>query len=219
MQNLIYIKDLDYQVNSFRLFIADLQWTMDRVTTLSGPSGSGKTTFVRILLGLENGGPHFRWGLGQQDYTHLSPSQRNIGFSFQDYSLFPHLSCWDNIAFAAKAKLKTVDTDQLKKLIEQFSLQACQNTLAHYLSGGEQQRTALARAIATRPEFLILDEPFSALDIDRKQEAKQFVKDIISQYKIPTLIVTHDPADIDFFGSQQLIISSLNKISHIQLKR
>lgn len=219
MQNSIYIKNLEYQIGTFQLMISNLQWDLNRVTTLSGPSGSGKTTFIRILLGLEKGGQHFSWGIGGQELTHLTPRQRNIGFTFQDYSLFPHLTCAENIAFAAKAKFKKIESHRLQQIIAQFSLQNCQHTLAQNLSGGEQQRTALARAIITNPAFLILDEPFSALDADRKQEAKQFVKNLTDQFKIPTLLVTHDPDDVTFFNSQQLVITTTDNVSHIDHKK
>lgn len=215
MQNLIYIKNLDYQVGNFQLKVDSLSWTVEGVTVLNGPSGSGKTTFSRILLGLEKGGSQFRWGIGDQEFTNLNPQKRNIGFTFQDYSLFPHLSCLDNIVFAAKAKNKTFEKVAIDNLINQFSLQTCQHTLAQNLSGGEQQRTALARALVTKPSFLILDEPFSALDSDRKQEAKIFVKDITNQLKIPTLLITHDPDDVVFFKAQKLLMLKNNQAYNI----
>ncbi len=162
---------------------------------LLGPSGCGKTTLLRCIAGFEsiNTGAIHLDGKPLCDGKRSVPAeQRNIGMVFQDYALFPHLNVIDNIAFG----LHKLDKAQAKKravaLLQQVGLAGKAEAMPHALSGGEQQRVALARALAPEPQLLLLDEPFSNLDVDLRDSLSRDVRDIIKQSNTTALLVTHD---------------------------
>lgn len=188
--HLIEIFNLNYQSGNFKLKLDYISVSFDSVLVFSGPSGSGKTTLLRVLSGIEFGGPDFKWKLDGTELSSLAIKDRRIGFVFQDYALFPHMTCRENIAYPHGVSSSNVDD-----LINQLNLKKCQSTKASLLSGGEKQRTALARALAYRPRILFLDEPFSALDSDNKQQARDELYHVIEKYNIPAILVTHDPDD------------------------
>ncbi len=162
-----------------------------------GPSGAGKTSVFRVLLGLDSC-DSLQWRFKEIDLAKLAVPERRLGVVFQNYELFPHLTARDNIVFAAKARKineKNI-SENLAKLVADLKLESCLFRRAHQLSGGEQQRVALARAIIGEPRFLFLDEPFSALDADLRQEARNLVQSVINERKIPSLLITHDPEDL-----------------------
>jgi iron(III) transport system ATP-binding protein len=162
---------------------------------LLGPSGCGKTTLLRIIAGFET----VRRGIvtiAEREVSSKSimipPEQRNIGMVFQDYALFPHLSVAENIAFGLqqgnrKSKKKIVD-----RLLELVGLEKSGKTYPHELSGGQQQRVALARALAPEPKLLLLDEPFSNLDVTLREKLTVEVRDILKIAGITALMVTHN---------------------------
>ena len=172
------------------------------ITVLWGPSGSGKTSVFRILLGLEPC-PSLKWIYKDKDLAKLDVSERKIGVVFQGYELFPHMDAEENILFAAKAR--KIPQSQAEEKLEEFAsklnLKKCLTTMAPQLSGGEKQRVALARALMSSPDFLFLDEPFSALDEGLKEEARALVKKVVAESQIPTLLVTHDERDIKALAS------------------
>ena len=162
---------------------------------LLGPSGCGKTTLLRAIAGFDriaSGGI----GLGQEKLSggkeFKPPEQRNIGMVFQDYALFPHLSVLKNIAFGLH-KISTREANKkASALLEKVGLGGKENTMPHQLSGGEQQRVALARALAPKPKLLLLDEPFSNLDVDLRESLSRDVREIIKETNTTALMVTHD---------------------------
>jgi len=188
--HLIEISNLNYQSGNFRLKLDSLNIHFQSVVVFSGASGSGKTTLLKVLSGVESGGLNFKWKLDGVELSSLEIKDRRIGFVFQDYALFPHMTCRQNIAYP-----KGVSQNDVDDLINQLNLNKCQNTKASNLSGGEKQRTALARALAYRPRILFLDEPFSALDSVNKQQARDELYHVIQTYQIPAILVTHDPDD------------------------
>jgi iron(III) transport system ATP-binding protein len=162
---------------------------------LLGPSGCGKTTLLRAIAGFEplQQGEILLHGqvVSRPGHT-LTPERRRVGMVFQDLALFPHLSIADNIAFG----LRTLDRSQRRaRVAELLALVGLEQTSAvypHQLSGGQQQRVALARAMAPRPDLLLLDEPFSSLDIELREKLAREVRQILKQDGLTGLLVTHD---------------------------
>lgn len=177
------------------------------VTVLWGPSGSGKTTVFRLLTGLEPV-PALRWIFNGQDLARMRVPQRRLGVVFQSLDLFPHMTAEENILFAAKAReVPNEDAyDKLMELTDVLQMKLFLNRKAGVLSGGEKQRVALARALIGRPRLLLLDEPFSALDQDLRQESRVLVKKVIERENIPTLLITHDPLDVEVLANKVSIL-------------
>ncbi|MFO1020604.1 MAG: ABC transporter ATP-binding protein [Planctomycetales bacterium] len=177
---------------------ADLQGETDKfsLTVLFGRSGEGKTTILRALAGLETpdtGEIHFGdecWfssekGIGK------TPQQRGIGYLFQEKALFPHLTVAENVAFGLRSLSPSARAQRVDELLSRWELLPFANRLPRHISGGQQQRTALARALAIRPRILLLDEPLSALDELAREELQGHLKEQLAEYRIPTIMVTH----------------------------
>ncbi len=198
VENLHRKYDSDFSLDIPRWEILD-----QGVTVLSGPSGSGKTSLFRILLGLE-ACPGMRWDFKGQAIHQLAAPQRKFGVVFQTLDLFPHLSAEENILFAARARKieSRRQKEHLAELVDRLQMQNFLHRSASILSGGEKQRVALARALIGEPQMLFLDEPFSALDEELREEGRKMLKRVISEEKIPTLLVTHDPRDVDFLADK-----------------
>lgn len=160
---------------------------------LLGPSGSGKTTILRMIAGLEHpdSGDIFIAGKRVND---LSAGKRGIGFVFQNYALFRHMTVWENIAFGLKVQKvppKEI-TARVDKLVELIGLKEFATRYPQQLSGGQRQRVAFARALAPEPELLLLDEPFAAIDAKVRKELRQWLRATIHQLGITSIFVTHD---------------------------
>jgi molybdate transport system ATP-binding protein len=169
-----------------------------QLLTLYGPSGAGKTTILRILSGLTDiiSGQIIVeeeiW-LDTGRKINLPAQKRSIGFVFQDFALFPHLSVKDNLRYA----LPKGDNGQLMdELIELMELGQLQNVRPAFLSGGQQQRVALARAIVRRPRLLLLDEPLSALDDDMRHRLQDYIERIRHHFELTTILVSHHLPEI-----------------------
>lgn len=172
---------------------------------LVGPSGAGKTTLMRIIAGLEkpdigcitfNGDT---W-LDTKKQVDLAPQKRSLGYVFQEYILFPHLTVFKNVAFATKDSKKVAE---LLKLLDVWHLK---DRKPHKLSGGERQRVALAQALAKDPKVLLLDEPFSALDIVSRQKLRQELKKIKNEFDLPIIHITHDIEEAEYLADSLLPI-------------
>lgn len=164
----------------------------EKMTVLIGPSGAGKTTLIRIIAGLEKpdeGVIRF----GDEVWTDTSrriclpPQKRRLGYVFQDYTLFPHLNIQDNAAFAAGKKKEAV-----QQILERFGLWQLRNRKPDAVSGGERQRCALCQALAREPRLLLLDEPFSALDVFTRRDLRDELRQMKEELSIPIVYVTHD---------------------------
>lgn len=167
--------------------------TEGRIVALLGPSGSGKTTILRMLAGLEHpdeGDIH----IAGQRVNEIVPAKRGIGFVFQNYALFRHMTVFDNIAFGLDVQNK--DRGKIEKRVtELLDLVGLANLRDRYpgeLSGGQRQRVAFARALAPRPHVLLLDEPFAAIDAKVKHDLRQWLKATIKKSGITSIFVTHD---------------------------
>lgn len=172
-----------------------LELAKGEIGCLLGPSGCGKTTLLRIIAGFESvqGG---RVLIGGSEVSSLAtmvpPENRNIGMVFQDYALFPHLSVSENIGFGLGGKDVRAKTQAIDKFVELVGLEDAKNAYPHELSGGQQQRVALARALAPQPSLLLLDEPFSNLDVTLSEKLTVEVRDILKEAGITALMVTHN---------------------------
>src|SRR5262245_24870304 len=161
--------------------------------TLLGPSGCGKTTLLKVIAGLHKGhGGHVR--LSGRDVTRLPPYRRNIGVVFQNYALFPHLSVFENIAFGVR--LRPDLAGRMHELVEEaldlVRLRPFAGRAVTSLSGGQQQRVAVARSLVVGPSILLLDEPFSALDRQLREEMQIELRQILRQRRMTPVFVTHD---------------------------
>ena len=207
---------LEKHYDSFKISISNWNILDKGVTVLKGPSGSGKTSVIRLLCGLETA-DRFEWQMGDIKMNQLKTSERKIGWVPQQYELFPHLSVYENIYLAGRAR--KVPQRDLEERLQYYSgilnLSAILDRKAGVLSGGEQQRVALVRALIGEPRILFLDEPFSALDLDNKNEARSLVRDVLNREKIPVLLVTHDQQDIDFFANKISVIQNGQIISDV----
>ncbi len=192
------VENIHHKLGDFLVDVPLWEISDEGVTALVGPSGSGKTSIFRIMIGLERC-PQFHWYFGSEDLALLPPPQRRLGVVFQSLELFPHLTAYGNIEFAAKARsLKSSEVEiRLTQLVKLLHLESCLKRRVGVLSGGEKQRVALARALMGQPRFLFLDEPFSALDADLRKEARALVRTTIESLKIPTLLITHDQEDLE----------------------
>ncbi len=182
--------------------------TTDNRVVLFGPSGSGKTLTLRAIAGLMrpdagsvtlDGRVLFDAASGQC----LPPRRRRIGYVFQDYALFPHLTVRQNVAFGLTSlfgRMSREAADRVTGIMELFGIAGLADARPCRISGGQRQRVALARALAGEPRALLLDEPFSALDIPLRQRVREELAGILSRLDIPLVMVTHDPADVAFFG-------------------
>jgi sulfate transport system ATP-binding protein len=171
-----------------------------RLVSLLGPSGSGKTTLLRILAGLEYPDPD---ALGRvlfhgEDVTDLAPGKRGVGFVFQHYALFRHMTVEKNISFGLRSlpRSKRPSHDEIRKrvnnLLELVQLDGLNARYPSELSGGQRQRVALARALAVEPRVLLLDEPFGALDAKVRKDLRRWLRTFQEEIKITTIFVTHD---------------------------
>jgi iron(III) transport system ATP-binding protein len=173
----------------------DLELSQGEIGCLLGSSGCGKSSVLRAICGFEpvkSGEIVLRNKLVSSPTIHVPTNQRRVGMVFQDFALFPHLTVLENIAFG----LQDVPSDKRSALAQQWldrvSLSDKANAYPHELSGGQQQRVALARAMAPEPDLILLDEPFSSLDVDLRERLAGEMRDILKANNITALLVTHD---------------------------
>ena len=203
------ISDLKKYYNESEPLIRNLNFSVKKgeIVSFIGESGSGKTTFLKCLAGLEkinSGYIELNGKILNDDTTFVNPNLRKIGFVFQDYPLFPHINVLKNITINLEksffSKLDYIlELTNLKDLCERFPDQ---------LSGGEQQRVCLARALVREPDLLLLDEPFSNLDSSIKFTIQQEIHKIIKQTKTTTILVTHDIKDTFNISDKILIFKA-----------
>lgn len=186
---------------------------------LLGPSGSGKTSLLRVIAGLETSdvGEIFFDG---HSITNHHPKERNVGFVFQHYALFRHMTVFDNVAYGLKVrprKIRPSKTDIANKVNELLRLVKLENFANRYptqLSGGQRQRVALARALAVEPKVLLLDEPFGALDAKVRKELRRWLRKLHDEFHITSIFVTHDQEEaLDV--ADRIVVMNNGKIEQI----
>lgn len=188
---------------------ADLSLKPGLVTALVGPSGSGKTTLLRMLAGMET--PDSGSVLSGDDVlsgpgAFVPIEKRRIGLVFQDFALFPHLSVLGNVMFGLQKLPKPERMTQAETWIERLGLSHRRDAYPHQLSGGEQQRTAIARALAPDPVAILLDEPFSGLDPSMRDQVRTAALEAVRAAQIPALLVTHDASEALLHADQIAVI-------------
>ena len=178
------------------------------LTALLGPSGSGKSTLLRAIAGLDDldGGTVT---IGGADVTRVVPQKRGIGFVFQHYAAFKHMTVRDNIAFglSIRRRPKAEIRRRVDELLEVVGLEVFQNRYPAQLSGGQRQRMALARALAVDPQVLLLDEPFGALDARVRKELRAWLRRLHDEVHVTTIIVTHDQEEAMEVAGQIVVIN------------
>lgn len=190
----------------------DLAMDPGAVTVLLGASGCGKTTVLRCLAGLER--PEqgtIRCGdeiwCDAAQGLHLPPAARGIGFVFQDYALFPHLSVAQNVGYGLRDLERRERASRVAELLERFGLAELAHRRPRQLSGGQQQRVALARSIVRRPRLLLLDEPLSALDAPLRRELRSELAGLLRALGLPVVLVTHDRDEARALGTHLVVMA------------
>jgi sulfate transport system ATP-binding protein len=179
---------------------------------LLGPSGSGKTTLLRIIAGLETADTG-RVLLSDQDVTRHNPRQRNMGFVFQHYALFRHMTVFENIAFGLRVRGRSNGEvrRRVHELLQLVRLEGMDQRYPAQLSGGQRQRIALARALAVQPQVLLLDEPFGALDAKVRQELRRWLRRFHDESKVTSIFVTHDQEEA-FEVADRVVVMNRGRI-------
>lgn len=199
-------------------FLLDVQFSVDQeIVVLFGPSGSGKTTILNVLAGLSHPDTG-RIELNNEVFFDgvqktLPVQKRKIGYLFQDYALFPHLTVHKNILYGVQDKQNKENLAMIDSLVQAVGIKHLLPKYPAQISGGEKQRVALVRALATQPQLLLLDEPFSALDEDTRLQCHEELLDLHKKWNIPILMVTHNLEEAEKLGDRILFIEKGRFIS------
>jgi len=207
------IKNLQLKQQAKLLLSINEEIKGGEVLTIMGPSGSGKSTLLNWLVGMlpsdfdASGELH----LNSQNITQVASHQRHIGLLYQDPLLFPHLTVQGNIAFAMPKGNKQDRQDKISQALQKVGLAGMEKRCPNSLSGGQQARVALLRVLLSEPKAILLDEPFSKLDSQLRQETRQLVFEQIREHHLPAVMVTHDQSDAD---AAQGKVLTLDKLIH-----
>ena len=180
------------------------------ILVIQGESGAGKTTLLECIAGLKNPDKG-RISIGDrllyssEANINIPVKERNIGYLFQSYALFPHMSVMNNVLYGLKSR-KIKDTAYAEKILDSFGIKHIKDKLPSNISGGEKQRTALARAIATKPSLLLLDEPFSALDTDTKTIVYEEFISFKRNFNMDAILITHDEKEAKLLGDSIILL-------------
>lgn len=200
---MIELKNVSKKLGDFHLKNIDLTVYDDEYLVILGPTGTGKTVILEVIAGLyepDEGTIYFN----NIDVNKLAPENRKIGFVYQDYLLFPHLNVEQNILFGLRVKKKPQEVleKKLKEIVDLLGIRHLLNRYPATLSGGEQQRVAIARSLITTPDVLLLDEPLSALDPSTKEKFQNELKLIHERTKTTTIHITHDFSEALFLADR-----------------
>jgi molybdate transport system ATP-binding protein len=183
------------------------------VMVLMGSNGSGKTTVLNIAAGIMRPDSGLIEAYGEMFFdsgsgTDVPMEDRNVGYMFQNYALFPHMSVYDNVAFGLRMKKASSEEveERVRAELEEVGMWALKGAKAARLSGGQKQKVALARCLATRPSLLLMDEPLSALDIEMQASMRNYIKRRVSEERIPAVIVTHSLLDAVELGDRVIVM-------------
>lgn len=207
---LLEVKEVKKTFNKGKIVALDnisFSLTKGKIIAIVGESGSGKTTLIRLIAGLEvldTGSILLKEKVVSSKSIFVEPQFRNVGMVFQDYALFPHFTVFDNIVYGI-SKLSN-KKERAKEVLDLVGLSDKEKSYPHELSGGQQQRVALARALAPKPELLILDEPFSNLDVILRNQLRQDIQKILKKTNTTVVFVTHDIKDAIEVSDEILVL-------------
>ena len=209
----ITVRDVTKRFGDFTaLDHVSLEVPSGALLALLGPSGSGKTTLLRIIAGLEvaDAGTVL---YHDEDVTAAAVRERNVGFVFQHYALFRHMTVFENVAFGLRVRRapRARVNERVRELLRLVQLEGLERSLPSQLSGGQRQRVALARALAAEPRVLLLDEPFGALDAKVRQELRQWLRRLHDEIHVTSVFVTHDQEEA-FEVADRVVIMSQGRI-------
>ena len=191
--------DVDYRIGTFHLAVAHRSGGSN--LAVLGPSGSGKSALLRSLAGLNGPSPGPVW-YGGRPVEHIAAESRRVGYVAQGFSLYPHLTVWQQLLFAEGAT-----PGRAAYWLDHLRLDGLQDRFPDQISGGQRQRVALAQALCRSPELLLLDEPFSALDAPVRQELRRELRRLQHDTGMATVLVTHDPEEAAFLADEIIVIS------------
>lgn len=216
----ITIRNLSKRFGTFTALEAiNLEIPDGELVALLGPSGSGKTTLLRIIAGLETPDAG-SIELHGQDATQATPQDRNVGFVFQHYALFRHMSVLENVTFGLSVKPRKIRpsreeaNEKANELLKLVQLEGFAHRLPTQLSGGQRQRVALARALAIEPKVLLLDEPFGALDAQVRKELRRWLRRLHDEVQLTSVFVTHDQEEA-LEVSDRVVIFNRGKVEQV----
>ncbi len=207
------MKDISFKYtgsNTYVLRNFSLSVEKGEIVSIVGLSGSGKSTVIRLIAGLEmpsSGSIAINGRLVCDKATFIPPEKRKIGMVFQDYALFPHFTVYENIAFGLSGKPKKERDERVDKLLTLINMPEYKDRYPYQLSGGQQQRVAVARALAPKPDLLLMDEPFSNIDFELKQKMRLEIRSILKAEAVTCIFVTHDKTDIEDMANRIITIS------------
>lgn len=212
----ISVDNISKQFGSFKAVDeVSLEVKTGSLVSLLGPSGSGKSTLLRLIAGLEHPDTGKIW-IGDEDATRKSVQKRGIGFVFQHYALFKHLTVRQNIAFGLNIRkvLKPRAKARVEELVELVQLKGLGDRYPSQLSGGQRQRVALARALAVEPKVLLLDEPFGALDAKVRKDLRAWLRHLHDEVHVTTVLVTHDQEEA-MEVSDEIVVMNKGRVEQI----
>ncbi|MGM0846579.1 MAG: ABC transporter ATP-binding protein [Bacillota bacterium] len=208
----VQLKNIAFRYrNSKDLALDDISFSIEKGEFISilGKSGSGKSTILRLIAGLEvpsAGSILIDEQVMASSTRFIQPEKRGVGFVFQDYALFPHMTVANNVKYGLRKMSRKDKEQRLKEVLELVGLCDYEKRYPYELSGGQQQRVALARAIAPNPALILFDEPFSNLDADLQIQIRSDLRDIIKKAGVTSIFVTHDKSDARALADRIIIM-------------
>ena len=208
----IELEDVNVSFDSKNIILKDFVLNIDKgkFVSILGTSVIGKTTLLRVISGfkrISSGYIRINGQLASSGFSHMPPENRDLGFVFQDYALFPHLNVFENIGFGLGRKIRDRRA-KIQSIIEMVDLSSHEKKYPNQLSGGQQQRVAIGRALAINPSAILMDEPFSNLDFSLKSTLSNEVKKIISNTGTTTIMVTHDEREAERLSDQCFLLEN-----------
>jgi iron(III) transport system ATP-binding protein len=214
IKDALSIEQLNVQIKDLRI-LKDFSLNLDQgdILCLLGPSGCGKTTALKAIAGLisaTSGRIKLFENVIQDTNNNINtpPEKREIGFIFQDYALFPHLTVYENVAFSLKGHTKSDIDKKVNENLKLVQLNGLEKRYPHQLSGGQQQRTAVARALSSQPKLLLMDEPFSNVDNQVKQQMMAELRDLLKENNITCIFVTHSKQEAFSFADKTAVLNN-----------
>ncbi len=217
--SIVEIKNISKSFTKNNPVVNDVSFDVksDEIFALLGPSGCGKTTTLRLIAGFEyadSGSITIQNKIVEQDKIHILPQERGVGFVFQDYALFPHMTAIQNVAFGLKDIPKNKREVYAEEVLCRTGMEKYRDRTPDELSGGQQQRVALARAIAPKPKLVLMDEPFSGLDAMLRDSTRKEVRAVLKKSGMSAILVTHDQEEALSFADRIAVMNN-GKIEQI----